>query len=706
MIRSFKIPRKWLILIYGGIGILLILATANIILNRIIQHKVGEELQHLSPKLKISVSSIKSNLFASSLSLNNLTISYIPDSNNRQHQHSLHFSGVELNGINLLMMLFRHTLSINTLRLSNGDVNLDRFLMNKKDTAQMHLVANAPFKSISVNHFELATIHVWEHTDQENELLLKGNIGVDEININDVNEAFTINNFHFGAIKSSLSEINYTIPNAYHTLMIKQILMDSRQGVLQIDSARLIPQCNKSEFFRRTNNQPLYVESSIAGISILKLDILRLFDKKLVAERIIFNNPVFNIYSEAIGPREALSRSFLFIDLKQILLAIQTDLFRMIHSSIAYEETTGDQLKLNGNIEMDKLKIRIADSLFSNDDIDFKTFTCALTDIHSVIPGTYQNIQIKKLDFDNKGTLQATSLKIVPQYNKFEMGQKAGHQTDVVDAAISGITITKLDIIKCLQQKIMAEQIWIKESNIYIFRDRRLPRISSYKPLPVAFLKGIPIHIRVHHFKVSESTLSYEEFPKDGLQTGLLKIEKLQLSLSPFISHPTSSDPDHMDLHMEGSIMGSGTVKASVYMPFSPGKDYYISGAIDNLDVTSLNPSAENLGNFHVESGLLNYLSFQFSLNDEKATGKVVGEYHNLVLDKLKGQPKRIAKFPSFMLKHVIIPKNKDKSLPVARRTGTIDYKFDHTRFISFYLLKSLLSGIEASFTFGFLLPK
>jgi hypothetical protein len=706
MPRSFKLPGKWLMLIYCGIGLLVILATADIILNRIIQHKVSEKLQHLSPKLKISYSSIKSNLITSSLSLSNLTIDYIPDSSNHQHEHSLHFSGVELNSVNFLMILFRRTLSINTLKLSDGEVNLDGFLMNKKDTAQLHLFADAPFKSISVSHFELTTIHVWEHTNQDHRLLLKGNIGIDEININDVKKAYTTGNFHFGAIKGSLSEINYIIPNAYHTLMIKQVTIDSRRGILQINSIKLIPQYNKSDFFRRTGNQPLYVESNIADISIFNLDMLKLIDKKLVAGKIILNNPVFNIYSEGTGAKQAPSRSFLFTDLKKVLSAIQTDLFGMSHSSIAYEATTGDQLKLNGNIETDKLKIRITDSLFSNNDIPFKTLTCALTDIHSVIPGTYQNIQIRKLDIDHKGTLQATSLKIIPQYNKFEMGEKAGHQTDVVDATISRITITKLDIIRCLQQKIVAEQIWIKGSNIYIFRDRRLPRISQYKPLPVEFLKSIPIHIRVHHFKVSESTLSYEEFPKDGLQTGLLKIEKIQLTLSPFISHPTPSDPDHMDLSMEGSIMGSGTIKTSFYLPFNPRKEYYISGAIDNLDLTSLNSSAENLGNFHIESGLLNNLSFQFSLNDEKASGKVVGEYHNLVLDKLKGQQKKLAKFPTFMLKHVIIPKNKDKSLPVAHRTGTIDYKFDHTRFTSFYLLKSLLSGIESSFTFGFLLPK
>ncbi|TWF42925.1 uncharacterized protein DUF748 [Chitinophaga polysaccharea] len=680
-------------LLYGGIGILVILITANILINRIIQRAADERLQHLSPQLKISYSSIKSNLFTSSLTLSNLTIAYTPDSN--KHHHSVHFSEVKLSGIHLLTMLFRQTLSVNNLKLSNGEINLDRFLMNRKDTAPMQLLAQAPVKSISVNHLQLNTVQVWE----DHQLLLRGNMGIDDININNLKNASTAGNFHFGDVKSRLSDINYILPNAYHALTAKQVSVDSREGLLEIDSLQLVPQYSKVDFFRQTGNQPLFVASSVAGISIYHFDIRKLFDKKLVAEKIILNHPVLNVYSEPNNPR----LSSLFIDFKKMLSAIQTDSFKMRHAAIAYETTTGGRLELHGDIEMDKPDIRITDSV---PDIRFKTLACALTDIHASIPDASQNLQIKQLDVDREGTLQATSLKTTPQYDKMEMGRKAGHQVDVVDATISGVTISKLDVAQCLQQKLVAEQIWIKESNYYIFRDRRLPRLSRYKPLPVAFLKSIPGHIRVGHFKVSPSTLLYEEFPKDKLQTGLLRFEKLQLSVTPFINHPTPSDPDHMELHMEGAIMGSGTIKTTISLPYNPAKDYYVNGAIDNLDVTTLNPSAENLGNFHVESGLLNHLAFQFSFNDEKASGKVVGEYHNLVLDKLKGQQKKIAPFPSFMLKHVIIPKNKDKSLPVDRRTGTIDYKFDHTRALSFYLLKSLLSGIEASFTFGFLLPK
>ena len=152
--------------------------------------------------------------------------------------------------------------------------------------------------------------------------------------------------------------------------------------------------------------------------------------------------------------------------------------------------------------------------------------------------------------------------------------------------------------------------------------------------------------------------------------------------------------------------MGSGTVNADIFMPLSSDSEYYVNGSINNLSLTELNSSAENLGKFHIESGLLNNLSFRFWLNEEKAHGKIVGEYHNLVLEKLKGNDKKKAAIPTFALKAIIIPKNKDKSLPESRRTGIIRYENDPTRFFSFYLVKSLLSGVRGSFTFGFLLPK
>lgn len=144
--------------------------------------------------------------------------------------------------------------------------------------------------------------------------------------------------------------------------------------------------------------------------------------------------------------------------------------------------------------------------------------------------------------------------------------------------------------------------------------------------------------------------------------------------------------------------MNSGTVEATTKIPLHGGDPYRVEGAFHELDVTKLNNPAENLGHLHLESGMLNRLDFQFSMSTERSMGEVTGRYHELVVQKLRKNGK-VDKFKSFMLKHLIIPQNKESA------RGKVDYKRDRERYFSYYLLHSLLVGVKSSFKLGFLLP-
>jgi len=244
------------------------------------------------------------------------------------------------------------------------------------------------------------------------------------------------------------------------------------------------------------------------------------------------------------------------------------------------------------------------------------------------------------------------------------------------------------------------------ESKIYFFRDRRLPRQLKEQPMPNGYLDKIPIAVRVNTLQINNASVVSEEFPKVGDQAGYLVIDKVNIAMSPMLNHPTKNDPVYSDTHVEGSLMNAGLIQATIHAPLRKNT-YFIKGVIKNLDLPRLNPSAENLGRFHIESGVLNFLYFHFTATEEKATGEIIGEYHDLLIDRLKGKnEKKVAKVPTFFLKHIIIPKDKDKSLNVKERTGKIEFERDPTRLVTFYFLKSLLSGIRASVDLGFLLPQ
>lgn len=329
-----------------------------------------------------------------------------------------------------------------------------------------------------------------------------------------------------------------------------------------------------------------------------------------------------------------------------------------------------------------------------------------LTSISSIIPGQPYDLYLHKITFDTKSSsLEMDSLKVIPWYGKLEFGEKLGHQVDHVDASITNIKCNNIDLLSLPGKKLVADKISINGVHAYVFRDRRLPRTQLERPMPVASLEDVPVTLRVKTLSINNTFVTYEEFPKDGKQTGILKIEKFNGTLSPLINHYKAHDHGYMEMHSEASIMGSGTVTANMRMPLDSNKDYQADGSINNLDLTTLNSSAENLGGFRIESGILNSLSFHFDLSNEKSTGKIVGEYHNLIADKLKKNSDKIDRLKTFALQKIIIPKNKDKSLAVSKRTGIVDYTRDPTRYPSYYLLKSLLKGIKSSFKFGFLLP-
>jgi hypothetical protein len=367
----------------------------------------------------------------------------------------------------------------------------------------------------------------------------------------------------------------------------------------------------------------------------------------------------------------------------------------------------GKEITLQGDIEVDSLYVNDLNKPMDSSNVHFGGIKLDLSHLSYTIPGAHSQLRITGLLLESRqGRLHVDSLRLVPTVGKLELGKMMGHQVDVVEAVAAGVAVEGLDIMGLIKKHLNAESIVIRYSHISVFRDRRLPLVTGVKPMPVDYLKGLPVPVRVGTVKIEGGSFTYEEFPKEGNKTGVLKIERLSTTVRHLINHPVKADPEYVTVSSSGSLMGSGTVEAVMSMPLRGDNPYKVEGAFHELDVTTLNPSAENLGNIHLESGMLNSLDFSFDMNEEKATGQIVGVYHDLVVDKLRGKDKKkVDKVKSFFLKTFIIPKNKDKSLRVSKRTGKVDYKRDPQRYFSYYMLHALLVGVKASFSLGFLLP-
>lgn len=711
-----KIRPLWRWLTFCLIGLIVLVFAGNIIINRVIEGKLKQQLGALQPYAHVSFSTAKVNLFAFSLQMQGVTVVVYPDTLDKQHAHTLHFTNADVSGINFFKILFSKKAGISTVKLSGGNIVLDSVMLYRKDLPHYNVFASLPFTQADLSHLAIPGAQVYIKGDTKTSLL-SGSVYVDDIHVQQAGAS----NVSFGDVSCTLQNIQYTLPGIQHTVQVKSLNISSSKKTVMVDSLTVMPVSVKNDTI------PVTIKAVIPAIFITGLDMQKLQAGELLADDISIEKSDLHISFQSPFKKIKLPA--------QAMKAVKINTIAVKDATLNCSLNDGvdditsmplDSL-LPGNVAINDVSVSAAKLLIKQDgkreatidslDISgiqktagksagIKAIYANISKISGAVPIGYNTVHIGSVRLNSeKQTLHISDIKLTPQYGKYELGNKLGRQADYIESTVGSVSITGFNVPQLLHKKLVADNITVNKCNAYIFRDRRLPRQNRTQLLPVAFLESLPLDLNVKKVEMKNSSVAYEEYPKDGNQTGTLKIVSLNTSMWPLVNHGAGK-VQFMQTHIQGSIMGSGSIEGDIFMPLSPAEDYQVTGEINNLELTQLNSTAENLGKFHVESGMLNNLTFKFGFNNQKAHGKIVGEYHNLVLEKLKGDDKKVAAIPTFALKNIIIPKNKDKSLPERRRTGIIRYDYDPTRFFSYYLVKSLLSGIRDSFTLGFVLPK
>ena len=371
---------------------------------------------------------------------------------------------------------------------------------------------------------------------------------------------------------------------------------------------------------------------------------------------------------------------------------------------------TSNEMQWNGDIKIKNLETGNDTNLFSRHNILPGAFECTINDFDYFIAESNHHIHIKKITMDSRNNeALLDSIRCIPEFGKFEHARKLGYQSDRVSVDVEKAEIKGLDVLALLKGNVIASEVQIGKSRIYVFRDRRIKRKMDIKKLPDQQLQGMTNDVRIEKLSIPEAQLSYEEFPAEGVDSsGTMRFEKVSVTAQHVYNHPVN-DSDFIDLKTGASLMGSGSMSSTTHIPLVPGKNYLVKGEIKNMDLSTLNASTVNLSLIRILSGKLNSLTFRYIMSHEKATGEIIGDYSNLRIEKLKLDSKNNkvkASFETFLQKTFVIPENRDKSVPIDKRTSKVDCQRDSTRFFTAYLTAALLSGVKNSFALGFLLPK
>ncbi len=309
------------------------------------------------------------------------------------------------------------------------------------------------------------------------------------------------------------------------------------------------------------------------------------------------------------------------------------------------------------------------------------------------------SIEIAKVQANSTlGELTVDSLQLIPKYSKFKFAKVAGKQIDRINTFISKIQVNGLQYAGIRDSSFVASSVKISGGEVHSFRDKREPfRETKVKPLPIAALNDIPYGVVIDTIQIDQSKVAYEEFSPEGFESGTIVFDDLTALLTNISNRKNSRKTKHATLKANAKLMGQAEIDATFELPYDEGENYFAKGTIGKMSLDHLNPPLQNLAFVRIQSGTLEGLTFQFNYNDKISSGKVTINYNDLKIDGLKKEKSTVINDLKTLLINTVIKNDKDKEVPLEKRTGTVDFERDRKRQIFNFWWKSLFSGIKSS---------
>lgn len=312
--------------------------------------------------------------------------------------------------------------------------------------------------------------------------------------------------------------------------------------------------------------------------------------------------------------------------------------------------------------------------------------------------GMYGGSASRLLISSSKQSVEIDSLLLIPNYDKYEFGHKTGEQTARLNLSIPQVVIEGLQFEKLFEKSILASRIEIHSFDLYSFKDKRLPFLRK-KPIPLpmeSFLK-LPWHISLDSLIITNSHISIEEFPEAGITTGIVTFDNVNASLALLNNRIKKNENPYTTLLATGQIMGTGKIKANFQLPLDGKSFYRATGSVSQISFNEFN-SMLKTADLRSEGGQLNFLTFDFSYNDERSQGNLEIDYEDLrisVLNKNKSSTNTV----KTILINAIVRSNKNQAKAPIKRMGVIDTERNKQKFLFNFWWISILDGIKSAMT-------
>ena len=308
-------------------------------------------------------------------------------------------------------------------------------------------------------------------------------------------------------------------------------------------------------------------------------------------------------------------------------------------------------------------------------------------------------MNVEEVDLDTRSkTMTAQGIGLLPRYGKYKFSRRLGKQIDRFVLRVPKLEIAGLDMSQIRDSIITASSLRITNANLHVFRDKRLPFIKHHNtPLPMALIRKMAFGFALDSLSLVDARITYEEFPEKGFRTGYIVFDRLNAQITSLTNRDFYPGLKKSVLQVTSRVMQNGGIKVDFTIPYDKAQVYNATGRIYNLRLASLNPILESLAFVKIESGRLNSLDFNFDYDEYTSRGNILVNYENLKMAGLTKDKESKENNVKSLALNVFVRKDKDREVPIQKRSGKVFYERDRRRAVFNVWVKSLFSGVKSS---------
>lgn len=330
--------------------------------------------------------------------------------------------------------------------------------------------------------------------------------------------------------------------------------------------------------------------------------------------------------------------------------------------------------------------------------VDFESITTSTGNIRYAFRSGLYTIESHQTRYSTtENIVFIDSLKLVPQYPRYEFAKQIGHQQDRFDLTIAQLRFENPDIEKLQTGNLIADKFVIDKADLDVFHSKMLPDgPKSVKTFPQVAFKNLGFPVTVDTISINQSEIRYSEHYPDVSRPGTVTFANINGTFSDVTNDSTTINRGHeIILDVTSNVMGAAQLDAHFSIPMNENGDHSVQGSLTSMRAEQFNPILEPAGFVRAERGTIHSLQFMMDLGADSASGWTQLVYSDLkiaILDSENVNSGGRQWFQTLMANTFRIKENNNKE---PYRRGEISMERLSTESIFTYWWESLSSGLK-----------